>query len=285
MWAANAVIGHYAVDLIPPMLFNFLRWAIVLVILLPIAGWCLSPKSGLWAHWKRYMVLGFLAVSLYNSFQYLALHTSSPINVTLIAASMPVWMIVIGAAFYRTPATWLKFLGAAASISGVLVVLSRGDPAALAGLQFVPGDIYILIAVIGWSIYSWMLAKTTAPEKIKSSWSALLLAQVFFGLMWSAVFTVTEAAINPQPTVLGWPLLLVLLFVAVGPAILAYRFWGEGITRVGPTVAGFFANLTPLFTAVMSSAFLGQHPEPFHMAAFLLIVGGIWLSTIRNQTR
>jgi drug/metabolite transporter (DMT)-like permease len=48
---------------------------------------------------------------------------------------------------------------------------------------------------------------------------------------------------------------------------------------VGPNVAGFFANLTPLFAAVMSTAFLGEAPHLYHLVAFLLIAGGIVVSS------
>ena len=66
-----------------------------------------------------------------------------------------------------------------------------------------------------------------------------------------------------------------------GPAILAYRCWGLGVQRVGPTIAGFFTNLTPLFAALMSAAFLGEPPHLYHAIAFVLIVGGIMVSSRR----
>jgi drug/metabolite transporter (DMT)-like permease len=47
-------------------------------------------------------------------------------------------------------------------------------------------------------------------------------------------------------------------------------------------VAGFFLNLTPLFTAVLSSAFLGEVPHLYHALAFILIVGGIAVSSSRR---
>ena len=72
-----------------------------------------------------------------------------------------------------------------------------------------------------------------------------------------------------------------LLFVAIGPAVLAYRCWGTGIQRAGPAVAGFFSNLTPLFAALMSAAFLGELPRPYHGLAFVLIAGGIVVSSRR----
>ena len=57
--------------------------------------------------------------------------------------------------------------------------------------------------------------------------------------------------------------------------------WGAGVARAGPAVAGFFINLTPLFTAVLSAAFLGEMPQVFHALAFVLIVSGIVLSSRR----
>ena len=78
-----------------------------------------------------------------------------------------------------------------------------------------------------------------------------------------------------------WPLVAALLYVAVGPAVIAYRCWGVGVQRVGPAMAGFFANLTPLFAALLSAAFLGELPQAYHALAFLLIVGGIVVSSRR----
>src|SRR3954463_12208226 len=93
MWAGNAIVGRAVNQLVPPITLNFLRWAIAMLILLPLAGWIFRRGSSLWTHWKRFTWLGLLGIGLYNTLQYLALHTSSPINVTLVAASMPVWML------------------------------------------------------------------------------------------------------------------------------------------------------------------------------------------------
>ena len=72
-----------------------------------------------------------------------------------------------------------------------------------------------------------------------------------------------------------------LLFIAIGPALVAYRCWGIGVQRAGPAVAGFFSNLTPLFAALLSAAFLGESPSGYHAVAFALIVGGIVVSSRR----
>ena len=109
----------------------------------------------------------------------------------------------------------------------------------------------------------------------------MLLAQIVFGLGWSGLMTAGEWALTDARIQWGWPLAAALLFVAVGPAVLAYRFWGLGVQHAGPTVAGFFGNLTPLFAAVMSALFLGEAPRLYHAAAFALIVAGIVVSARR----
>ncbi len=78
-------------------------------------------------------------------------------------------------------------------------------------------------------------------------------------------------------------MLLALVYVAVGPSLIAYRCWGLGVAAVGPAVAGLFANLTPLFAAVLSALVVGELPRPYHAAAFVLIVAGILVSTRRTQ--
>ena len=104
-----------------------------------------------------------------------------------------------------------------------------------------------------------------------------------FGLLWSGAFTAAEwsglTGLEAPHIDWGWSLIAALVYVAVGPALLAYRCWGLGVQRVGPTIAGFFANLTPLFAATLSALTLGELPQLYHAAAFVLIIGGIVVSS------
>ncbi|MDB5919612.1 MAG: EamA family transporter, partial [Massilia sp.] len=238
------------------------------------------PGSGLWQDWRRYSLLGLLGVGLYNSLQYLALQTSTPINVTLVAAGLPVWMLLIGALFFGMPARPRQLAGAALSIAGVLLVLSRGEWRQLAALRLVAGDGYMILATICWSFYSWLLMQPRDRPAVRTDWAAFLLAQVVYGVLWSGALAGVEWSVLDDVHIdWSWNVAAALLFVAVGPAVIAMRCWGAGVQRAGPTVGAFFINLTPLFATVMSSAFLGELPQLYHIAAFALIVGGIaWAS-------
>jgi drug/metabolite transporter (DMT)-like permease len=279
LWAGNAIVGRLVRDAVPPMTLNLLRWSIALLILLPLGRAMLRPGSGLWQDWRRYSLLGLLGVGLYNSLQYLALQSSTPINVTLVAAGMPVWMLLVGALFFGMPVKRRQIIGAALSIAGVLLVLSRGEWRQLIAMRLVAGDLYMILATIAWSFYSWMLMQPKDRPAIRADWAAFLLAQVVYGVMWSGALAGIEWSAGAVHIDWSWKVAAALLYVAVGPAVIAFRCWGAGVQRAGPTVGAFFTNLTPLFAAVMSSAFLGELPHLYHIAAFALIVGGIaWSS-------
>ena len=282
MWASNAVIGRMINDLVPPMTLNFLRWLLAFLVLLPLAHRVLHRYSLMWRHWRRFALLGLLSVGAYNSLQYLALHTSTAMNVTLVASSIPIWMLGLGWLLHGEKISPRQAWGAVLSIGGVLIVLSRGDAAVLMQMRLVPGDFYVLLATAAWAGYSWMLARPTEPPSIRQDWVSFLLAQIFFGLLWSGLFVAGEWALTPARIQWSWPVVAAMIYITLGPALLAYRAWSAGIQRAGPAVASFFSNLTPLFAALMSTIFLGEWPSTYHALAFGLIVGGIVVSSRRQ---
>ena len=288
LWAGNAVVGRIAIQSISPLWLNALRWAIALAILLPL-GWRAfgSPqrRAQLAARGPHLALLSLTGVGAYNALQYLALKTSTPLNVTLIAASSPVWMLAIGAAVYGERPRRAQLWGAALSLAGVAVVLSRGEPAALLRVQLVPGDLLMLAAIVSWCIYSWLLARPPAlmraPERPDWHWAEFLCIQMAPGLLWATAFAGIGEWLQPGAHTVVWSpaLLLALAYVGIFPSLVAYRLWGLGVAQAGPTVAAFFGNLTPLFAALLGAAMLGEGPQAFHALAFALIVAGIVVST------
>jgi drug/metabolite transporter (DMT)-like permease len=287
MWAGNAIVGRLVVDLVPPLTFNLLRWLLALLILLPLAWRVLRPWARVRQRWGYLLVIGGLSVGLYNALQYAALVTSPPLNVTLVASSTPVWMLAIGALFFGEKPRPRQLLGAALGLTGVAVVLGRGSLEVLLNVRFVAGDLLVLAAAIGWALYSWLLVRPPAHMRGDArpradegwDWAGLLLLQVLFGLLPAALFAGAEQALGAVPEAWGWPLLAALVYVSVGASLVAYRAWGLAVAQGGPALAAFFANLTPLFAALLSAAVLGETPRLFHAVAFALIVAGIAVSS------
>jgi drug/metabolite transporter (DMT)-like permease len=288
LWAGNAVVGRLMADSVPPLTLNLLRWLLTALILLPLAWRALRPVSALRERWGYLFAVGLLGVGAFNSLQYLALVTSSPINVTLVAASLPVWMLAVGALAYGVRPTRRQLLGALLGLVGVALVIGRGSWQTLLAVRFVPGDLLILVAIIGWAFYSWLLARPPAhmqgTNRPPWDWAGFLLVQTLFGLVAASFFTAGEQALGAAPIQWSWGVVAALLYVSLGASIAAYRCWGLGVAEGGPALAAFFNNLTPLFAALLSTLVLGEAPQPYHAAAFGLIVGGIVVS-VRRPTR
>ncbi len=288
LWAGNAVVGRLMVGHVPPLALNALRWLIAALLLAPLAWRVWRDAAAIRASWIYLLALGTFGVGNFNALQYLALETSTPLNVTLINASMPLWMLAVGALAYGERPAPRQLLGAVLSLLGVATVVCRGAWSALAQVQFVIGDAYMLMAVIGWAVYSWLLvrppASMRAPQRPDWDWAEFLFVQALFGLIAAGGAGLVEAATVTHPPI-DWRnpwVLLGLVYVAVGPSIIAYRCWGLGVATAGPAIAAFFANLSPLFAALLSAWLLQQWPQPYHAVAFALIVAGIAVSAFKR---
>jgi drug/metabolite transporter (DMT)-like permease len=274
------VIGRIAVaaldgPLVSPLMLNGLRWLLALAILaLLMRPWSRPIPRPAPGSWPMFAIFGLLSVTLYNSFQYMALQTSTAINVTLIAASGPFWMLLLGRLFFGDRGTGWAWVGAWLSIAGVAVVLAAGDPMRLVQLRMVAGDAWMLLATIAWSLYSWLLRR---HRPTLSGWDFMLL-QIGWGTVLSAPLVAGEWLAGDLALQTDWRTAAVVLWVALGPSLLAYWCWDRGVARTGAMLPMFFVNLTPLFAALMSAALLGEPPQPFHALAFALIAGGIVLS-------
>jgi drug/metabolite transporter (DMT)-like permease len=286
LWAGNAVVGRLMVGSVPPLTLNLLRWLLAALLLLPLGWRAFRRPQAITARWPHLLALGLLGVGTYNAMQYLALVTTTPINVTLIASSSPVWMLAIGAALYGERIRAAQVVGAVLSLAGVLLVIARGEPAALARIELVAGDLYVLVAIIAWGFYSWMLARPPAsmraPARPDWTWAEFLLVQVMFGLLGAGAAAGAEVVHGSAPIAWSGTVVAALAYVAIGPSIVAYRCWGLGIATGGPALAAFFANLTPVFAALLSVAILGDTPRWYHGVAFALIVAGIVVSSRRG---
>lgn len=293
LWAGNIVLGRSLVPHVPPFALNSLRWTIALMVLVAL-GWRAvatpAARREVWRRWGYLLALGLLGAGGYNALQYLALVTSTSINVALITACMPVWMLIFGTLFFKEHPRFSQYLSAALSLIGVAIVLGHGSLAALRQVRFVPGDLLMLAATGCWAGYSWLLARPPAHmlgdarPRIEVNgvqrpwnWAEFLMLQSAFGLLWAGTATGVEAWVGDRSIVWSPGVVAGIVYIALGPSLVAYWCWGLAVAK-GPQLAGFFSNLTPLFAAVLSTVLLGEAPQVYHGVAFVFIAGSIWVS-------
>ena len=80
---------------------------------------------------------------------------------------------------------------------------------------------------------------------------------------------------------LFWPSLkglVILLYVAIFPTLLAQVFFIRGVELIGPGRATLFYNLTPGIGAIFSTVFLREPFELYHAVALALVIGGVMMA-------
>ncbi len=276
LWASNAIVGRLAAGAIPPITLNFLRWVVAILVLLPFVwhrlrqDWPLARKA-----WVVLAATGFLSTTTYNALQYFALTTSSPINVALITASGPIFTLLMGWLFFQATISRAATLGAVVSLIGVTWVLLRGELLNATRIDFVSGDLFMLLAIALWSLYTWLLRGRPA----EMSGYSVLTMQMAWGLLFAVPMVLAEWFLGGYSAIAWSPKIYsMILFVALGPALLAYLCYQQAVLRTGSQLPMFFLNLTPVFAALMAVVLLGEFPELYHVVGLVLIVAGIVLA-------
>ena len=276
LWAGNVVLGRAMRGHIPPVGLAFWRWALALAVLFALYGRRLvAHRAPLLAGWKILVLLGILGVGNFNLFLYLGLQHTTATNALLLNAAAPAFIVALSFLFGLGQPTARLLLAVALSLAGVAVILSQGRASALLDLQFNPGDLWVLAAVLSWSAYTVVLSRR--PSGVEPM--VFLTALVLVGVAWIAPFYAWEIARGLH---VSFDLVTAgsILYVGVFASLVAYAFWNAGVVQAGASRAGVFLNLMPAFGTLLAVALLG---EPFHLvqaAGIGLIVAGVTLAQL-----
>ncbi|HXT08768.1 MAG TPA: DMT family transporter [Roseiarcus sp.] len=273
IWAGNSVVGKLAVGEIPPMMLTFLRWGIAFApICFAARHVIVKDFKVLRQHWLYILLLGALGYTAFNSLFYLSAHYTGALNMSLIQACIPA-LVLIGAAFgFGARPTATQSFGAMLTMAGVAVIASQGQLARLAALSFNVGDVMLLAACVLYSYYALALRYRPAVSSISFLAGVALAAFVTSipAFLWEASRTGFIL-----PSLKGWA---VVLYASLGVAFLSQLFFIRGVQLIGPSRAGVFVNLVPVFGAFMAVALLGEPLSAYHLVALALVIGGIVLA-------
>jgi drug/metabolite transporter (DMT)-like permease len=256
---------------------NFGRWLVALIILLPLSyGQVRRAWPVVRAEWKLIVLLGLLGVAAFNTLVYTALNDTQALNASLFTSTVPIVIAVASWLLFRDTLTRYQIIGIGVSLTGVVVMITRGDLGALLHLQFNPGDLWMLLAVPVWGIYSALLKRR--PAELPQL--ALLTTTVVVGLLAMVPLVVWQASQGAllQPSLSS---ALGLLYVGVFASVLAFLCWNSGLITLGPNRGGTFIHLIPIFGALLSIFFLGEQIAGYHVLGAALVFAGIALTNVR----
>ena len=275
-WAGNFNLGRAISDEVPPIGLSFWRWTVAFIILLPFAY---GPMKQQWPALKQHigltLVLSLSGVAAFNSLVYLAVQTTTAINVALIQSTSPILIIVISTVFWATKASAQQWLGVLISLAGAGVILIRGDFAALANLDFKPGDLWMLAAASCWAIYTALLRKL--PRELKGL--PFLGYSMLFGAIMILPFYLSET-LNGKPMPVSTTSLSGIAYVSIFASLLAFLFWNNAASRIGANHTGQFLHLIPVFGITIATLVLDEKLQDFHFVGILLVAIGLLLANI-----
>jgi drug/metabolite transporter (DMT)-like permease len=273
MWAGNSVAGRVAVGEISPMELIFLRWSFACIPLAIAARADLKRDiAALRPRWRYLVVAGSLGYTGFNALFYLAAHRTTAVNMSILQGLIPPLVMIGAALVFGVRPRLLQVLGIVATMIGVAFVGVRGDAANLRGLDFNIGDLMMIVAAAFYAVYTLMLRQRPQVSSL-----GLFAAMAFVALLTSAPLLAIEIAEGAfmWPTAKGWA---TLAYVALFPSLIAQIFFIRGVQLIGPSRAGVFANLVPIFGALLAVTILGEPFAFYHAVALALVVGGIWIA-------
>jgi drug/metabolite transporter (DMT)-like permease len=278
-WAGNAIVGRLAAGHIPPVTLSFLRWSFAFVLILPFA----------WKHLKRdwpairgklgvMVLLSVTGIGVFNTLQYWALEHTQALNTLLLQSAGPLIVAVWSLILLGVRLTLAQAVGVLLSMTGVLVILLKGDLSALSNIQFNKGDLIFLLALAIFGIYSVLTLKRPAIHGLSfvaftfGCGAACLIPLWIWELFARPVMTIDAKNI------------LSLVYVAVFPSTVAYLCFNRGVQLIGANRAAPFFHVVPVFGAAMAMVFLGERPQLFHFIGFALVLTGVYVASRRQAT-
>jgi len=274
-WACNWIIGRGLSASIPPMAMTFYRWLFAILILAPFA-WPHLKRDWpvIWKNRRSMLLLGMVGVGSHNALAYLGLNFTTAINGVILNSFIPVMIIALSWIFLRQRLSPIQLAGVTISLSGVLAILSRGSLETLATLTLNRGDLFVILSMLLWSIYTICLRWKPPGLNMLS----FLLVIACIGDTDILPFYLVETALGFRASFTALNI-AALLGVALFSSVLAYIFWNRGVEQVGASVAGLFVHLMPVFGTILAWIFLDEKLQAFHIAGIALILTGIYVTS------
>jgi len=274
-WAGNFTVGKFAyLENVPPYSLAFFRWILVWVILIPFTfKEIYKIKKEVKENLSLFFILGFTSVGVFSAFTYNALNHTQVINASLFNTAIPVSIILVCFLLKIEKTNIFQISGLMVSVIGILVIITRLDLNVLITLNFNKGDIYMLIAIISWGVYSAFLKK----RKINISLLSLIQVVCTFGLVFLFPAFLFEL-FQEKIVEVSRNFFYILLYIAIFPSIGSYYCWAGAVSIIGANRAGIFLSLIPLFSTIFAMIFFNEKFLFFHFIGSILIILGLFLS-------
>ena len=275
-WSGNFIVGKAAsLYEIPPFTLNFYRWTFAWLILAPFTlKEILSKKKYILNDIKLILILGITSITIFNSIVYYSLNFTQVISGVLMISTIPVMIIFFCWLLKIEKTNFYQILGVVFSLFGVLLIVTKANLEILLSLNFNRGDIWMVVAMFSWAMYSALLRK----KKFNLSQLSLLQTIISAGLILLLPAYLIEMLMGYRLNV-NLPFVLTLSYVVIFPGLASFIFWIKGISIIGSNRSGIVLHLMPIFSTILAILIFKEKFMTFHLIGSIFIITGIVLSS------
>ncbi|SFB20939.1 Permease of the drug/metabolite transporter (DMT) superfamily [Collimonas sp. OK607] len=280
IWSSNYIIARAASGVIPPHILAFGRWAIALILMIPLI-W--SGRGALRAavrtEWHQMLVLGALGTWICGAFVYLGGQSTSAGNIGLIYAAAPIGIAIVSSFLNKEVLSNRQRAAMICALVGVLFIISKGNFMNLLGVKFVSGDLWILAATAAWIAYT--VLQQRWPTKLRPI--QRLFCTTVGGLLFLFPFAAAEMSFTSLKWYSGEALFLILLAGAL-PGLMGYVAYSFMVEQLGATRSGLVLYLSPVYATFIAWWILSEQPHWFHLVGALLVLPSIYLASSAKRS-
>jgi len=196
----------------------------------------------------------------------------------LMISTIPVMIIFFSWIFKIEKTNIYQILGVIFSLLGVAVIVTKADFDILINLNFNKGDLWMVVAMFSWAMYSALLRK----KKFELSQTSLLEVIISAGLILLLPAYLIEMSLGYKLNI-NLPFILTLSYVVIFPGLASFIFWIKGIAIIGSNRSGIFLHLMPIFSTVLAILIFKEKFMNFHLFGAVFIITGIFLSSRKEK--
>ena len=126
--ASNIIVARGGVEYVPPVSLAFWRWLTVFFILMPFFfNEIIEKKRQFKSEFFKLFILGLTGCGICGAFPFIAGMSTTMANMGIIYTSSPIFIIAISVLFFNDRINLSRVIGLILCLSGVLVIICKGD--------------------------------------------------------------------------------------------------------------------------------------------------------------
>ena len=272
--ASNIIVARGGVEYVPPVSLAFWRWLTVFIILVPFFYEEIIKKQNQFKKESfKLFFLGLMGCGICGAFPFIAGMSTTMANMGIIYTSSPIFIIVLSVLFFKDKINFSRVSGLILCLTGVLIIICKGDLTYLVNFKFTSGDLWMLGAAIGWAIYSIYLINWRSSFSLMARFTLI----AFFGAISLFPFYLIEEHYFFN-TVFNYNFIFWILFAAISPGIIAFTLYTKVQKYVGASLAGFTLYIFSIYSAIYGIILFDESLYTFHYYGAALVFIGVYLA-------